>query len=115
MTVLVLEDNLLWSARVASACRGLGHEATVLDRLVEALPRADVAVVGLDARAFDPLAAVGRLREAGAYVIVHTGHKEAAKLEAGRTAGADRVATNGEVAKRLGALLAEASRRSAGA
>jgi hypothetical protein len=74
-------------------------------------PSADAAVVGLAGRGYDPSDAVGRLRDAGVFVIVHAGHKDEKALEAGRAAGADRVATNGEVAKRLGALLTEAARR----
>lgn len=105
--MLVVEENLLWSVRVANAARALGHEADTAEPGAGLPQGYDVAIVGLGTRGYDALEVVRTLVASGTKVVAHAGHKDAALLNAGREAGAHRVATNGEVAMRLGPLLAE--------
>lgn len=103
MRILIIERNLLWSARLANAARGLGHEAVVVDTLPATI-EADVAIINLaepDPRVVQPLKA------AGAKVLAHAGHKEQDRLELGRQAGCDLVVTNGELTHKLPEILAK--------
>lgn len=105
MTILVLEDNLLWSTRLARSLQALGHEAEVHSALPKGPLRADAAIVNLGA--LDLRALVDPLREAGIYVIGHAGHKERELHDLGREAKCDRLATNSEITHKLGQILDE--------
>lgn len=105
MTVLVFEDNLMWSARLRQSLRALGHEATMLASLPEELPDADAAIVNLGSAKIDPTQLVERLKAAGIYVIAHAGHKEKELRQLGKDLGCDRLASNSELTFRLGDLL----------
>ncbi len=113
MRVVILEDNLFWSVRLAKSVTALGHEAHVVAHLDDPAPPAEVAIVNLGSPSFENGAVVARLRAAGAYVIGHAGHKEGDVLDGGRAAGCDRVASNSEVTHRLADLLDEAVRAGA--
>lgn len=108
MKVWVFDDNLMWSARIKRALEALGHEPALLDRLPEQ-GDADAAIVNLGSARLPGAALVPALRDRGVYTIGHAGHKERELLDLGREAGCDRVATNSEIAHKLGALLAEAA------
>jgi DNA-binding response OmpR family regulator len=111
MKVLMLQDNLMWSARLERSLKALGHEPTTLSEVPDDLDSVDLALVNLSGARFSPEEAIERLRAAGVYVIAHAGHKEKPKLQVGRESGADRVATNSEVTFKLETLLAEAAKR----
>jgi hypothetical protein len=101
MTVLIYEDNLLWSRRLELTLAGAGHTAKTLKPTDPAEP-ADVAIVNLST----PVEAlVPALQSLGVKVIAHAGHKEGAKLEAGRDLGCDKVATNSETTHHLPRLI----------
>ncbi|MHB8635717.1 MAG: hypothetical protein ACYC96_04505 [Fimbriimonadaceae bacterium] len=100
MRILVVEKNLMWSARLANSIRHLGHEAVVVETLPAELGF-DVAIVNLA----DGDSAVGALQASGIKVIAHAGHKEKERLEVGRVAGCDLVVTNSELTYKLQDLL----------
>ena len=100
MKVLLCEDNLMWSVRVKNGLVALGHEP------VKEATEADLAIVSLSARAFDPFEAVAKLKQQGVQVIGHVGHKEKDLWARGEQAGCDQVVSNGSLANRLEAVLA---------
>lgn len=99
MRVLVLENNLMWSPRLANGLRALGHEPIVLERVPAEWPSADAAIVNLGVPAF--VAVVGDLEAKGVSTVGHAGHKEKEILDLGREAGCSRIATNSQIANRL--------------
>ena len=101
MKVLLLEDNLMWSVRVRKGLESLGHKVTVATEPSEA----DLAIVNLGARAFDPFAAIATLKKGGTTVIGHVGHKEKDTWKRGEEAGCDKVVSNGTLANRLKAVI----------
>ncbi len=105
MTVLVLEENLMWSERLRSGLTALGHQALVLTGPADPVPASEAAVVNLGSRAFDPQEWIPRLREAGVKVVAHAGHKEQPLLQVGRDCGADLVVTNSELTHKLQDVL----------
>lgn len=106
MTVLILEDNLLWSARLKRTLEGLGHRAVVASPLAANLPEADAAIVNLSAAAPNLDAVVSALRERGIHVIGHAGHKEREVHESAAAALCDQVLTNSQATYKLEAALA---------
>lgn len=108
MRVLVFEPNLFWSSRLVKTVSALGHAATLVSRLADEYPEAEVAIVNLGASELDPPSLIPRLRGLGIYVIGHAGHKETDLREMGMAAGCDRLASNSEMTFKLGSLLAEA-------
>lgn len=105
MTVLVVEDNLIWSERLKKSILALGHEAIIASPKAVDRPLCDVAIVNLSHAS--SAEEVARLKAAGAWVIGHAGHKERDLLSAGRDSGCDRVASNSELTYKLESLLAE--------
>jgi hypothetical protein len=99
LTVLILEDNLLWSSRLRQSVAAAGHDP-VVSSTVQAC---DVAILALNRTSLAE--DVASLRSLGAFVMGHAGHKEKALLEAGREAGCDRLVTNGELAHKLPQIL----------
>jgi hypothetical protein len=95
--VLVLEKNLLWSSRVRRTLEALGHAVTVT-AVAPLHFDFDIALVGL---ADDSLGEIGRLREAGIFVIGHAGHKEKELIARGLAAGCSRVLSNSELTFKL--------------
>ncbi|MBS1714302.1 MAG: hypothetical protein JST30_08180 [Armatimonadetes bacterium] len=105
MTVLLLEDNLLWSERLRKSLEALGHTVQVVPRPLDVAPSCDVAIVNLGSRAFPPEEWIGRLRTSGVKVVAHAGHKEVPLLDVGRDCGADLVVTNSELTHRPADVL----------
>jgi hypothetical protein len=93
----------MWSSRFALTVNGSGHEGIVATHVPEGT--ADVAIVNLS----DPNVSkiVDELNERGIYTIAHAGHKEKELLELGKQIKVSRIATNGEITKRLPQLLSE--------
>jgi hypothetical protein len=105
--ILIFEDNLMWAPRLAKSVAAFGHEPEVLSKLPEDLPEGDVAIVNLGSRALPASELVPRLKAAGIKVLAHAGHKETELLEMGKVLGCDRLATNGELTHKIGAILNE--------
>ncbi len=104
MTVLIFEDNLMWSARLVTSLRALGHEPVVMTT-VPVTTEAQAAILNLASPAFKDL--VPQLKAKGIHTIGHAGHKEKDLLELGKAAGCDRIATNSELTYKIEALLGE--------
>lgn len=107
MTVLILDNNLIWSAKLARSVRALGHEPVLIDTLPDEWPQADLAILNLGNPTLFSGEIVSALRDNGIKTLAHAGHKEQPLLEAGNTCGCDRVVTNGTITHKLGDLLAE--------
>ncbi len=103
MRVLVLETNLLWSARLRQSANAFGHEALVAGQVPEG--DFDLAIVNLG----EPTAAsqIATLKARGIAIVAHAGHKEKELLELGRELGVDRLATNSELTNKLDKILEE--------
>ncbi len=104
MTIILFEDNLMWSARLMQSVKGLGHEGSVVSQVPD--EAADVAIVNLSSERFRSL--VPDLREKGIYVIGHAGHKEKELLQFGKEVGCDFLATNSQLTFKLPELLTSA-------
>lgn len=108
MKVLLLEDNLMWSVRVRNGLEALGHSVAISTEAKEA----DLAIVNLSARAFDPLKAVNELKKMGVQTIGHVGHKEKEIWNKGKEAGCDVVVSNGTLANRLSSVIDDIVKKS---
>lgn len=107
MKVWIFETNLIWSSRFVNSLKGFGHEAVVTTKVPEGT--ADAAIVNLS----DPNVAqvVEELAERNIYTIAHAGHKEKDLIELGKQIKVDRIATNGEITKKIHVILEEAQAR----
>jgi len=105
MTILIFEDNLMWSSRLRQTLTALGHTGVVLSKVPAELPAAEVAIVNLSGR-FDVSALVPRLKAAGLYVIGHAGHKEKDLQKLGMELGCDKMSSNSELTFKIEGLLA---------
>lgn len=105
MTVLVFDENLMWSVKLKSGIEGLGHQARVFSQMPEDYD-GDVAIVNLGSRVFPPLDILPKLQAKGIKTIAHAGHKEKPLLLVGADCGADLVVTNGELTHKLPEVLA---------
>lgn len=106
MTILILEDNLMWSPRLAKTVRSLGHEAVVLTHVPEVMPNAEVAILNLGNEKLSGPSVIHALHEQGTKIIAHAGHKEKDLLEAGREHGCDLIVSNGSLTFKLDEHLA---------
>jgi len=109
MRVLILESNLLWSARLANAARTLGHDAVVAKAPVDG--EFHVAIVNLGEANVDWSVRVSQLQRRGMKVVGHAGHKEKELHEIGRAAGCDLLVTNSELANKLSRVLADVTKQ----
>jgi hypothetical protein len=106
MTVLVFEDNLIWSSRLVKSLKALGHTPIVRIKPDSSSSDAQVAIVNLGSEGLDPEKLVPALNAAGIHTIGHAGHKETELLEFGRSAGCKTLATNSQLTFKLESLLA---------
>lgn len=102
MRVLLLEDNLLWSVRLANGIRALGHEAS---GDASAGPF-DLAIVNLSSPACCDEGILGALKSEGTVIVGHAGHKEAPILRRGVEVGCDHTVSNGTLSHKLADVLA---------
>lgn len=115
MRVLILEDNLFWSARWVRSLRALGHETVLAGSVAKAPawlaagpPEAEVAIANLGTTVLPLEEWLPALRALGVRTVGHAGHKEKGLLDRGRAAGCDLVVTNGEITHKLAAVLERA-------
>lgn len=113
LTILVADDDLLFSTRIESAVTRQGHRARVV-RTATAFhsalrERPDAAIVNLAASGMDAIDAIRRTKADPETrmvpVLGFCGHADAARRRAAQDAGCDRVATNGDVSSNLPRLL----------
>lgn len=94
MLVAILADDLIWSTRLAAAIRAAGAEPRVVrsvDALRSALPEADAVVVDLTARAYDGVAALDVVRDAGRRALAVGQHDDHELRRRALASGAERV------------------------
>jgi len=102
MKVLVLETNLMWSARLRQSLVAFGHEAVVAGVVPDG--EFDLAIVNLG----EPKVAdqVANLKARGISILGHAGHKGKDLMALGRELGIDRLATNSQLTNKLPELVA---------
>jgi len=115
LVIVVADDDLLFSTRIASAVSACGHHAHLVrtaDALREALRTRPAAVI-LNL-ASSRLEAVSAIREArmdplsrAVPLLGFCGHADTPRRAAALQAGCNRVVTNGEISSRLPRLLDE--------
>jgi DNA-binding NarL/FixJ family response regulator len=91
--VVILADDLIWSTRLADAVTAAGGvplRVRRLEDLFDALADADLAIIDLTARAYDPRRAVAEAA-ARARVLAVAQHDDVALRKAALGAGAERV------------------------
>lgn len=109
MTILIFEDNLIWSERLRKSVAALGHVPVVLGQIPDELPKGDAAILNLThPKLWSPELAAS-LKKHGLFLIAHAGHKEKENLQSGRAAGVDRIVSNGELTFKLETILSEVS------
>jgi CheY-like chemotaxis protein len=110
--VLLVDDDLFFSARILSVLRKLGCRASCSRVLEEAEERVregqDLVILNFGSARLGDLAAIRRLREAGApKLLAFLSHvKIPAVRDAVLAAGADRIVPNSSVSQRLPEILA---------
>ena len=105
MTILIFDENLLWSSRLKSGVEGTGNTAVVIDRMPLEPISADIAIVNLASRAMPAETLIPLLKTQNIKVVAHAGHKEKPLLLVGQDSGADLVVTNGELTNKLAEIL----------
>lgn len=108
MTLAIYEDNLMWSVRLSTAAKALGHEAVVIGKREAAPKGAKVAIVNLGSANFEPEKLVPELLAQAVVVIGHAGHKEKDLLALGQAAGCSILATNSELTHKFREILERA-------
>src|SRR5262245_24206219 len=92
--VAALAQDLVWADRLSRSVEAAGGEparAKTAGELDRALVCADHAIVDLTARAYDPVAAIGRARSLGARVLAVGPHDDVELRKRAFAAGADKV------------------------
>jgi DNA-binding response OmpR family regulator len=92
--IAILAQDLIWSDRLARAVEAAGAEpatARSAPEFEQALDHAEIAIVDLTARAYDPLAALERARSTGIRVFAVGQHDDLDLRKRALARGAERV------------------------
>ncbi len=92
--VVVLAQDLIWGDRLARAVEAAGAEPARAKNAIDfelALAGADLAIIDLTARAYDPLDAIERAVSSGAHVLAVGQHDDVDERKRALASGADRV------------------------
>jgi electron transfer flavoprotein alpha/beta subunit len=92
--VAVLAQDLIWQDRLARTVQAVGGEpvrAKTAPEFDRALECADLAIIDLAARAYDPLVAIERAVSLGAHVLAVGQHDDLELRKRALARGADRV------------------------
>jgi DNA-binding NarL/FixJ family response regulator len=92
--IAILAQDLIWSDRLARAVQAAGGvpiHAKTAPEFDQALLEADLAIIDMTARAYDPLAAIERARSAGARVVAVGQHDDLELRKRAIARGAERV------------------------
>lgn len=115
MKIVAAIHDLMFSSKVNAAAKASGAAVSWLPRgtpVTEHVAREkpDVLLIDLGSPALGAVEAIRALKGAaetrGVVVVGYIGHEQAEIIEAARAAGADRVMSKGEFARRLPELLA---------
>jgi hypothetical protein len=93
-SIAILAQDLIWSDRLARAVEAAGakpERAKTAPEFDRALACADVAIVDLTARTYDPLAAIERARDRGIRVFAVGQHDDLDLRKRAFARGAERV------------------------
>jgi hypothetical protein len=93
-SIAILAQDLIWSDRLARAVEAAGakpERAKTAPEFDHALECADMAIVDLTARAYDPLAAIERARDRGIRVFAVGQHDDLDLRKRAFARGAERV------------------------
>jgi DNA-binding NarL/FixJ family response regulator len=107
--IAIVVSELLFQSRIAAAVARLGHDAALADSgatlaaAVAAGPA--LAIVDLNDRALDAVAAVRSAHTAGVRVLAFGRHTEPLTLRAARDAGADLVVPRSQLSQELPQLI----------
>jgi CheY-like chemotaxis protein len=113
LAVIVADDDLLFSTRIASAVTACGHRPRVV-RTVAAFQdalrtRPAAAILNLACSRLDAIAAIRDAKTDPATrtipLLGFCGHVDTSRQAAARSAGCDLVVTNGDVSSKLPRLL----------
>jgi CheY-like chemotaxis protein len=116
-TIVVIDDNLLFSSSLTAGLKRLGYTPLLLDDARTAPERAASArpagiLVNLGSLRWDGVALVRALKAepalASVPVVGFTGHTEVARIEAARAAGCDHVVANSAISGDLASVLRRA-------
>jgi DNA-binding response OmpR family regulator len=92
--IAILAQDLIWSDRLARAVESAGAESATAGSAPEferALDQAEIAIVDLTARAYDPLAALERARAIGVRAFAVGQHDDLELRKQALAHGAERV------------------------
>lgn len=92
--IAVLAQDLIWGDRLAHAVEAAGAEPARAKNAIDfelALAGADLAIIDLTARAYDPLDAIERAVSAGVRVLAVGQHDDVDERKRALARGADRV------------------------
>jgi hypothetical protein len=115
--VAVLAQDLIWADRLARAVQAAGAEparAKTAPEFDRALVCADFAIIDLTARAYDPLVAIERARQAGAHVLAVGQHDDVELRKRALARGAEKVLAYRKLFEDGPATIAGWMRRAAG-
>lgn len=107
MRILIFEDNLMWGPRLVKSAQAFGHQHTLLAKVPNEIPEADLAIINLGSLSMPAQDLIPRLKEQGIKILAHAGHKEKELHALGKDLGCDRLATNSEITNKLDQILKE--------
>ena len=110
--ILLLTDNILFASKIAANLQaaGVALKAVTSPQQLDGAPgeaRPDAVLVNLNARGYDPVEVIGRLKAADPphTVIAFCGHADKVTHERGLASGADRVVANSAITMNAAQVL----------
>lgn len=107
MRILIFEDNLMWGPRLMKSAQAFGHQPTLLAKVPNEIPEADLAIINLGSLSMPATELIPSLKVQGIKILAHAGHKEKDLHALGKDLGCDRLATNSEITNKLDQILKE--------
>lgn len=111
--IYLITDNILFSSKILANlkandidARGLSTPAALREAIAQ--QSATCVLANLNARTYDAVELVKKLKAAGQTVVAFCGHADVATREAGIAAGADRVIANSAITMNAGGALKDA-------
>lgn len=105
MNILVADENLMWTTRLAKSLRALGHSPVLTEKMPQDNLECEVAIINLGSKAIPCQELVPKLKEWGVKIIAHAGHKELELLQLGEGLGCDVLCTNSELTWKTESVL----------
>ncbi|MEQ1823481.1 MAG: hypothetical protein ABL949_13305, partial [Fimbriimonadaceae bacterium] len=104
--ILILESNLMWSARLAKSVSACAFEPVIATG-IPTEHECSIAIINLaNYKSLESAKEdVSKLKASGCTVIGHAGHKEKPLFQVGEEAGCDLLVTNGELTWKIEKIL----------